>query len=111
MRSDMAMKPKILQLALNGEYFDAIKSGEKLEEFRLVSPYWVNRLTIGGMNGHVTPRHYTGIVLTRGYPKRDDASRRIELPWRGFTVKTITHPHFGDHPVKVFAIKVNIAEA
>ncbi|HAW9070784.1 TPA: ASCH domain-containing protein, partial [Escherichia coli] len=23
--------------------------------------------------------------------------------------KTITHPHFGDKPVKVFAIKVNIS--
>ena len=26
-----------------------------------------------------------------------------------YEVKTITHPHFGDKPVKVFAIKVNIS--
>ncbi|MCP3582304.1 hypothetical protein NLN00_23805, partial [Escherichia coli] len=26
----------------------------------------------------------------------------------GYEIKTITHPHFGDKPVKVFAIKVNI---
>ncbi|MDU1296265.1 MAG: ASCH domain-containing protein, partial [Enterobacter hormaechei] len=26
----------------------------------------------------------------------------------GFEIKTITHKQFGDHPVKVFAIKVNI---
>ena len=27
--------------------------------------------------------------------------------WRGYTIKTITHPHFGEGPVQVFAIKVN----
>ncbi|EJN8536843.1 ASCH domain-containing protein, partial [Escherichia coli] len=26
----------------------------------------------------------------------------------GYEIKTITHTHFGDKPVKVFAIKVNI---
>ncbi|ENN4178965.1 ASCH domain-containing protein, partial [Salmonella enterica subsp. enterica serovar Typhimurium] len=29
-------------------------------------------------------------------------------PYGGYEVKTITHPHFGDEPVKVYAIKVNI---
>lgn len=28
-----------LTLALKGEYFDAIRAGTKLEEFRLVTPY------------------------------------------------------------------------
>ncbi|HFN6802524.1 TPA: hypothetical protein ACHFZX_002678 [Escherichia coli] len=42
------------------------------------------------------------------YPKRDDSSRRIDVPYGGYEIKTITHPHFGDKPVKVFAIKVNI---
>ncbi|EES3797326.1 TPA: ASCH domain-containing protein, partial [Escherichia coli] len=40
--------------------------------------------------------------------KRDDSSRRIDVPYGGYEVKTITHPHFGDKPVKVYAIKVNI---
>lgn len=30
-----------LQLAVNGEYFDQMKSGEKTEEYRLVNPYGV----------------------------------------------------------------------
>ncbi|EFI1510143.1 TPA: ASCH domain-containing protein, partial [Escherichia coli] len=40
--------------------------------------------------------------------KRDDSSRRIDVPYDGYEIKTIIHPHFGDKPVKVFAIKVNI---
>ncbi|ELF7691695.1 ead/Ea22-like family protein [Escherichia coli] len=48
------------------------------------------------------------LIITKGYPKRDDSSRRIDVPYDGYEIKTITHPHFGDKPVKVFAIKVNI---
>lgn len=33
-----------LQLAVNGEYFDAMQRGEKVEEYRLVNPYWGNRI-------------------------------------------------------------------
>nr|MDN1724293.1 ASCH domain-containing protein [Escherichia coli] len=53
-------------------------------------------------------REYDRLIITKGYPKRDDSSRRIDVPYGGYEIKTITHPHFGDKPVKVFAIKVNI---
>jgi hypothetical protein len=86
-----------LTLALKGEYFDAIKAGTKLEEFRLVTPYWRRRLE---------GRTYDRIELTRGYPKRGDAARRLVLPWQGYRVTSITHPHFGAEPVVVFAINV-----
>ncbi|HDH0204771.1 MULTISPECIES: ASCH domain-containing protein [Enterobacteriaceae] len=88
-----------LQLAVKGEYFDAMKRGEKTEEFRLVNPYWGRR---------IFGRDYDRLIITRGYPKKDDTSRRIDIPYDGFEIKTITHKQFGDHPVKVFAIKVNI---
>lgn len=87
-----------LHLSLKGEYFDAIKSGEKLQEFRRCTPYWRKRLE---------GREYTRIVLTKGYPARDDHERRLERPWRAYSIKTITHPHFGPDPVQVFAINVN----
>lgn len=86
-----------LHLALKGEYFDAIKAGTKTEEYRLVTPYWYRRLE---------GRAYGRIVLTRGYPSRDDQERRLVMPWRGCTLKTITHQHFGSDPVQVYAIKV-----
>ena len=88
-----------LQLAVNGEYFDAMKSGDKKEEYRLVNPYWEKRLI---------DRDYDRLVITRGYPKRDDISKRIDIPYYGFEIKTIIHNHFGNDPVKVFAIKVNL---
>ena len=92
-----------LQLAVNGEYFDQMKSGEKTEEYRLVSPYWIKRLMAG-----FNQRKYDRLIITRGYPNRNDKSKRIDVPYAGYEVKVITHPHFGPEPVKVFAIKVNI---
>ncbi len=86
-----------LHLPMKGEYFDQIKAGTKPEEFRLANDYWRKRL-VG--------RTYDRIELTRGYPKRDDADRRLVLPWRGYRLTTITHPNFGDQPVEVFAINV-----
>lgn len=86
-----------LTLAVKGEYFDAIKAREKPEEYRLCTPYWQKRLE---------GRTYDRIELTRGYPKRGDLSRRLNLPWQGYRVKTLTHPHFGENPVTVFAINV-----
>lgn len=91
----------ILHLALKAQYFNEIKAGTKTEEYRLVNEYWIKRLC-----PHGEQMEFSGIVLTLGYPKADDHSRRLELPWRGFTIKTITHPHFGHEPVKVFAINV-----
>lgn len=89
---------RVLRLPLKGEYFDAIKSGEKKEEYRLVSTYWFRRL-----QGEV----YDEIVLTRGYPPSSSKSRHLTRPWRGCEIKYITHPHFGAEPVLVYAIKVN----
>lgn len=89
-----------LQLAVKKVYFDQMVSGEKLEEYRLFTPYWKKRLE---------GREYDRLVITLGYPPRGDASRRIDVAYRGYTVKTITHPHFGPDPVEVFAIKVEIS--
>lgn len=86
-----------LHLPLKAEYFDAIKAGTKPEEYRLNTDFWRKRLQ---------GRTYDRIVLTRGYPRRDDASRRLVLPWRGYSMKTIKHPHFGPDAVEVFAIRV-----
>ena len=94
-----AIAPReILTLPLKGQYFDEIKALTKPEEFRLVTPYWKRR---------IEGRTYKAILLTRGYPSRSDAERRMFRPWRGYSVQTITHPHFGPDPVQVFAIVVN----
>lgn len=90
-------KSPILVLHLKGEYFDQIKAGEKLEEYRLCTPYWRARLE---------NRVYSRIDLLRGYPKHTERDKCLSLPWRGGSQKTITHPHFGPEPVQVYAIDV-----
>ena len=91
-------RPRTLHLSLKREYFEAIRDGRKSEEFRLCTPYWSKRLE---------GREYDQVVLTLGYPARNDHARRLVRSWRGFTVKTITHSHFGQDPVLVYAISVD----
>jgi len=89
---------RTLTIPLKAGYFNAIKAGEKREEFRLRTPYWRRRLE------RMQPGDM--LVLTLGYPDRSDANKRLTLPWRGMRETTITHPHFGPDPVEVFAIDV-----
>lgn len=91
-----------LTLPLKGEYFDQIRAGTKPREFRLMTDFWRKR---------IEGRAYYWLVLTRGYPKADDTERRLVLPWRGYEIQTITHPHFGPEPVQVYAIDVTGAPA
>lgn len=89
---------RILHLNLKGEYFDAIARGEKKEEYRLVNDYWTKRLV---------NREYDSILIKRGYPKHNDFMNCVSRLYLGYEIKTITHPHFGNEPVQVYAIKVN----
>lgn len=86
-----------LILPMKGVYFDQIKAGTKPEEFRLCTPYWRKRLE---------DKTYDTVTITKGYPPRDDASRRMTFPWRGYVEKEIQHEFFGAQPVRVFAIRV-----
>ena len=88
---------KTLTLPVKGVYFHQIKDGAKLEEYRLCTPYWKKRLD---------GKTYDRIVLTLGYPKQTADDRRLTRAWAGWTIKTITHPHFGAAPVQVYAIDV-----
>lgn len=92
------LEARTLVLPLKREYFEAILFNRKAEEYRLVGKYW---------DGRLKGRTFDRIVLTLGYPARDNAERRIVRPWQGYTVKRITHPHFGPNPVDVYAIKVS----
>jgi len=86
-----------LTLHVKAQYFYAIKMGNKNEEYRLCTPYWQKRLD---------GKEYAEVEICQGYPSKHDKSRRITFPWQGYEVKEITHPHFGDTPVTVYAIKL-----
>ena len=86
-----------LHLHVKKQYFDEIKNRQKIYEFRLMNEYWEKRL-VG--------RHYDGIVICCGYPKKDDTTKRLEFKWHGAFETTITHDHFGNKPVFVYAIRL-----
>ena len=84
---------KALTLSLKKNWFDMIASGEKKEEYREISPYWIKRLLRCGFlcNGncvftdkivcpacrHLKYASFDTVVFTLGYPKKDDMTRRI----------------------------------
>ncbi len=91
-----------LILNVKGKYFKEIQSGEKEFEYRLVNKYWTSRLSY-----YLQDKDFDGIIIKLGYPKNGDRDKILERPWRGVEIIAITHPEFGEKPVKVFAIRVN----
>ena len=51
---------KVLHLNLYRKYFDAILKGDKVVEYRDITPYWSKRLEV---------RHYDIIKFRNGYAK------------------------------------------
>ena len=86
---------KTLVLPLKKKWFLAIREGRKPFEFRLRNQYWRSRLE---------GRHYDRVVFTLGYPRRDDHSRRIEVPYRGYEIQTVVSEEWANEPKEVFAI-------
>ena len=85
-----------LHLHVKTEYFEAVKSGEKIFEYRLGNQYWTDRLFM---------RNYDGIVYYNAY--KSGAENRIEMPYNFWEMQTITHKHFGPDPVGVYAIRLS----
>lgn len=95
----------ILHLHLKKEFFDAIKAGTKKFEYRAFDKYtysWeVKR------NVLYDQKAFSSIRLYCGYPHSTDSARILNRAYKGMTVDTITHHHFGDKPIKVFVIDVS----
>lgn len=91
-----------LRIAVKREYFEAIKSGEKIDEFRLVNDYWKKRLF---------DKDYDTVTITLGYPKKGDKDREITSRYIGFTVECIQHKEWGYAEAVVFAIPVGMHPA
>ncbi len=84
-----------LILPLKRHWFEQIRDGKKPFEFRLRNAYWTKRL-VG--------RHYDRVVFTLGYPAKSDTARRIEAPYRGYFLTTVTSPEWDNQSREVFAI-------
>ena len=90
-----------LHLHVKTAYFNQIRAGSKVEEYRLHSAFWVKRL-VELPSG--AKRSFDAVVIYNAY--KPGPENRIEFPWRGWSLKGITHPHFGTDEVTVFAIKL-----
>ena len=88
---------RILHLPVKKLYFEQIKSGEKTNEYRLTTEYWQRR---------IVGRTYDEVHIKLGYPKATDSSHILIFPWSGYDSTTLTHEHFGEKPVDVFAIRL-----
>ena len=86
---------KILHLHCTFKYFDEIKDKTKPDEFRSAEK-WKEKLD---------SENYTHIRIYRAYQKVSDDTV-IELPYKGYQLITITHPHFKNEPHLVCAIDV-----
>lgn len=87
---------KTLILNLKTEYFNDIKKGEKLFEYRLIKPFWEKRLE----------KNFDFIEIRLGYPKSTEKDKIMKFEWNGFKIIDLLHKEFGSEPVKVFAISL-----
>lgn len=87
-----------LFLIVKKQYFDEIAAETKKEEYRLVSPHWVKKL-VG--------RDYTHIIFQNGYNKN---SPRLKVEYKGYNIRNIRHPFFGNDDVCVFSIQLGKVE-
>ena len=102
-----------LTLIINKKWFNQIKAGVKIEEYREVKSYWIKRLTNqnndGSVNGNSFYKYFRFVRFQNGYNKN---ARWIVVEFKGIEIKEIEHEHFHDSKIGVFAIKLgNIISA
>lgn len=90
----------ILILNLKKKYFEEIKNGIKVEEYRELNSYWTKRIL------NKPKDYFKEIVIKSGYPKIGDIEKEIHFPWNGYEIKKIKHEHFGNEEIEVIAIKL-----
>lgn len=87
-----------LVIPVKTKWFNDIQSGDKLWEYRLYKEFWKKRL----LN-----KTFDRVVITLGYPKKDDQSRRLYFKWNGYEIKKIQSEEFGQGKQQCFAINLS----
>lgn len=97
---------KTLTLSLKKEWFEMIQRGEKLEEYREFTEYWIKRLLDHSVEyDHYLYRfkNFDKLVFTLGYPKADDTSRRMEFNNPKIRIGE-GRPEWGAEPGKMYFV-------
>ena len=118
-----------LQLPLTARWFEMTKSGEKTEDYRDITTYFCNRLllvngnvkskdwwhrnffegrsiqkTIASLgNNEVSLNPFEYNIMTLGYPKKDDLSKRLVYFHTGIEIRT-GNPKWGAEPNKLYFV-------
>lgn len=80
-------KKNILHLSLKKQWFDMIKSGEKKEEYRDITPYWSKRLCNYNPKENVYEiANFNAVEFTLGYPAKDEYDKRIKFEIIGISI-------------------------
>ena len=106
---------KTLTLSLKKKWFDMIRSGEKVEEYRECKNYWIYRFSKlcgyfeyrfgeNGIEMILADRlKCDKLVFTLGYPKAGDTSRRLEFKNPKIRIDT-GKPEWGAEPGKKYFV-------
>lgn len=122
-QNTMTMEDAI-HLPLKGKYYHMIKSGQKKEEYREETPYWMKRIcgcpatrcrdtkpdTCQGCpvledarKPLSIPKRFSAAHFTLGYPKRDDTERNLLVRIYKVTLGR-GNPAWGAEPGKEYII-------
>lgn len=120
---------KNLQLALKTKWFEMTKSGEKLEDYREITAYWISRLFENAnenkgvrtvLSNYLNNpdnaerwnfehgyffkfRSFESNIMTLGYPKSTDSERILKYEHAGIEIRT-GNPDWGAEPGKVYFV-------
>ena len=122
---------KTLQLSLEKQWFEMTNAGIKPEDYRLITPYWCNRLLLWNGEsltksqwyerlcagehsteflikkyitlGFITFKPFTQNKMTLGYPKSTDTERILNLEHKGIEIRT-GNPEWGAEPNKLYFV-------
>ena len=93
----------ILTLHLKREYWEQIRDGKKVCEYRRDKTYWRKRIL--KIDGSI--RKFDLVHLIQGYPKSGDKSKLLIRKCGSINRQLTKHKEFGPHPVSVFRIDVS----
>ena len=115
---------KTLTLHLKRVWFEMIRNGVKLEEYREIKPHYIRQWIkfkplkndlikdykqgfdegeINGMENDLLLLEYSKLVFTLGYPKAGDSSRRLEFKKPKIHIGK-GRPEWGAEPEKKYFI-------
>ena len=114
-----------LQLSLKKNWFEMTKSGQKTEDYREITPYWIKRLfrkfkysddfteadLIETLKNSIDrnnivrlwQKQFTHNTMTLGYPKKGDAERILKIEHKGIEIRTGNFD-WGAEPNKLYFV-------